>query len=384
MSVPSRPRTSGCSTTFISRSSRFARFARIYRASSIAACPSWRRARSKGIRASTDSPGPSWPTPTADSIRELLLRFVGSYQRVQPLTIGELWAVAITLRIVLVENLRRSAEQIACARIGRQEADALADRLLGVGGRAPEAPDAALRRFDATRLPSAFVVRLLQRLRDQDPRVTPALVWLDQRLANESTTAEAIVREEHQRQVGMNVTVRNVITSMRLISALDWTTIFESMSLVDAALRAESHFAEMDFPTRDRYRHAIEELARGSGRTELDVAQHAIASARQVARQRERRRRGARERDPGYYLISSGRRALEKAIGFRMPIANWAARAITAAGIVGYVAAIGVVAAFVLAVPLVAVSGLGVGGWTLIVLAVLAVAPDIGSGRRRD
>ena len=190
------------------------------------------------------------------------------------------------------------AEQIACARIGRQEADTLADRLLGVGGRAPEAPDAALRRFEAARLPSAFVVRLLQRLRDQDPRVTPALVWLDRRLANESTTAEAIVREEHQRQVGMNVTVRNVITSMRLISSLDWTTIFERMSLVDAVLRAESDFAKMDFPTRDRYRHAIEELARGSGRTELEVAQYAIASARQSPVNAKDTDTG-RERDPG-------------------------------------------------------------------------------------
>ena len=36
---------------------------------------------------------------------ELLCRFVRAYQEVQPLTIGELWAVAITLRIVLVENL---------------------------------------------------------------------------------------------------------------------------------------------------------------------------------------------------------------------------------------------------------------------------------------
>ncbi len=37
---------------------------------------------------------------------EMLRRFVRAYQRVQPLTIGELWAVAITLRVVLVENLR--------------------------------------------------------------------------------------------------------------------------------------------------------------------------------------------------------------------------------------------------------------------------------------
>ena len=43
---------------------------------------------------------------------EALCRFVHAYQQTQPLTIGELWAVAITLRIVLVENLRRLAERI--------------------------------------------------------------------------------------------------------------------------------------------------------------------------------------------------------------------------------------------------------------------------------
>ena len=39
----------------------------------------------------------------------ILLRFVQAYQTVQPLTIGELWAVAITVRIVLIENIRRLA-----------------------------------------------------------------------------------------------------------------------------------------------------------------------------------------------------------------------------------------------------------------------------------
>src|SRR6266550_3503701 len=45
-----------------------------------------------------------------------LRRFIAAYQRVQPLTIGELWAVAITLRIVLIENLRRLTDQITAGR----------------------------------------------------------------------------------------------------------------------------------------------------------------------------------------------------------------------------------------------------------------------------
>ena len=68
---------------------------------------------------------------------DMLRRFVAAYQRVQPLTIGELWAVAISLRVVLVENLRRLAERIVHSRAARLEADELADGLLGTGPLAP-------------------------------------------------------------------------------------------------------------------------------------------------------------------------------------------------------------------------------------------------------
>ncbi|PJN93849.1 hypothetical protein CNY89_18025, partial [Amaricoccus sp. HAR-UPW-R2A-40] len=57
---------------------------------------------------------------------EKLRRYLAAYQQVQPLTIGELWAVAITLRIALVENLRRLSDQITAGRAARAEADALA------------------------------------------------------------------------------------------------------------------------------------------------------------------------------------------------------------------------------------------------------------------
>jgi cyclic beta-1,2-glucan synthetase len=106
---------------------------------------------------------------------EMLRRFVRAYQRVQPLTIGELWAVAITLRVVLLENLRRLAERMVHERAARQEADAVADRLLGVGGSSIEPAATVLRPFEGASLTTAFAVQLVQRLRDQDPVVMPAL-----------------------------------------------------------------------------------------------------------------------------------------------------------------------------------------------------------------
>jgi len=65
---------------------------------------------------------------------DTLGRFVRAYQRVQPLGIGELWAVPIHLRMALVENLRRLSLLIVGSRRARARANALADRLLGRAG----------------------------------------------------------------------------------------------------------------------------------------------------------------------------------------------------------------------------------------------------------
>ena len=159
--------------------------------------------------------------------------------------------------------LRRSASSAAARRDRRPTLWPTGCWESAAAKRSP--PETALQRLRTRRhCRRAFAVQLVQRLRDQDPKVTPALLWLDRRLLAQGTTADEIVREEHHGQGAMNVTVRNVITSMRLMSAVDWAEFFESVSQVDAVLRADSDFAAMDFPTRDLYRHAIEELARGS------------------------------------------------------------------------------------------------------------------------
>ncbi|HUG36193.1 MAG TPA: hypothetical protein VML54_04540, partial [Candidatus Limnocylindrales bacterium] len=308
---------------------------------------------------------------------EALRRFVRAYQRVQPLTIGELWAVAITLRVVLVENLRRSAERIVRGRAARQEADALADELLELGGLAAAPGPTALEWLDGAPLETAFAVQLVQRLRDQDPAVTPALPWLDERLAAQGTNADDMVRVEHQRQAAMNVTVRNVILSMGLLSALDWAEFFESVSLVDEVLQAGTDCGALDFGTRDRYRHAIEELARGSDRSELDVARETVQHVTRAKEGSEGSEPPCDERreDPGYYLIGSGRPALEQALGFRAPSGRRLLRLYVAAATPGYLGTIALLTGLLLVPPLLATGASGLGPVSLLLLVLLAAIP---------
>jgi len=280
---------------------------------------------------------------------DMLLRFARAYQEVEPLTIGELWALPITLRIVLIENLRRLAEDMVDARQQRQDADGLADRLLACI-HTPTPLRGLLATYDKIPMPEAFAVQLLHRLRDQDPGVTPALTWLDLKLARTGANAEEIVRDVHRRQGATNVSVRNIITSLRLIADIDWNDTVESLSAVDGLLGGCDGYREMDFPTRNLYRSAVEELARGSGRAELDVAQMAVVAAA---------RRGLsdvpdtdpRHLDPGYHLFAGGRQALEREIGFRLPLSKWPVHLVRQFGIGGYGAAIAIVTIALLALP---------------------------------
>ncbi len=304
---------------------------------------------------------------------ELLRRFIAAYQRVQPLSIGELWAVAITLRIVLVENLRRLVDQIGQGRAERAEADALADALLTPGCAASALATDIARRSPAA-LSEIFAAQLARRLRDQDPKTNPALNWLDERLQQQGSSVEQAVQHAQQRQGASNVSVRNVITSMRLISAIDWAKLFESVSLVDARLDVDGSFGRMDFPTRNLYRSAIEQLARSAPLSELAIAEQALAKARSTAAPGIL---GEHWSEPGYHLIGGGRCAFEAHIGFRSPPSLWLGRLGGRLGILGYVGATLLLSGLLLGVTVyvLQVPGLGDGGWQWLALVGALFVP---------
>ena len=287
--------------------------------------------------------------------RQVLRRFVQAYQTVQPLTIAELWAVAITLRIVLVENMRRLALQITHAHSQRIAADGLMDAA------APVLPD------DTTDLPEMLAAQMAKRLRGRDPTETPMLSWLEDRLQRQGTTMDDVVARDHARQGASNVTMRNIVTSMRTLSELDWAEFFEDVSLVDVCLATGSNFAAMDFVTRNQYRTAIERLARKSSRGELDVAQAALDLAG--------RGNDARSRDPGYVLIGRGRDALEDAVGFAHSANHQFLKWIARVGLRGYAAAILVCTAALMGAAVWALYRVGAPLAALLPFSLLALIP---------
>ncbi len=270
--------------------------------------------------------------------RGRLSRFIAAYQSVQPLRLGELWACPIMLRLALIENLRRIAARVAIAHAERETACRWADHMLDVAQNKPS--DLILVMADMARseppLTNAFVAEYARRLQGRGAALALPLTWIEQRLAESGQTIEQRVHMEGQQQAANQVSVSNSIGSLRLLDAMDWGEFVETQSGVEQTLRGDPSgvYAKMDFFTRDRYRHAVEAIARLGPRSETEVARQAVALCATDAAP-DAQRRGAHESHRlhvGFYLVGAGRVALEQALGVQPPLRlAWARRARTRA-----------------------------------------------------
>ena len=231
-----------------------------------------------------------------------LTHFIGAFQSVAPLTLGELWAWPSMLKICLIENIRRLADEIMESRKGEAEADAYFAHFetIAVADSLPPLPQT---------LSNGFVVQLVQRMRELGPHVGELRVEVDRRLEEAGLSVDEAVRAEHQRQTMGQASMGNSITALRLVATNDWNRTIEQVSLMEQILRRDpaGAYARMDFQSRDRYRQAVEELSEPAGEAQVRVALRAVESARQAAERGE----GEPSTHIGYHLIGGGRRDFE-------------------------------------------------------------------------
>ncbi len=238
---------------------------------------------------------------------EGLSSFIAAYQTVTDLKLGELWAVPIMLRLALIENLRRVAARIATDRIDRNLADYWADQMTEIAEQDPKSlilVIADMARSDPPMV-SSFVAELTRRLQGQGPDLALPLTWIEQRLAECGWTSKELVQSENQQQAADQVSMSNSIGSLRFLGAMDWRVFVETLSVVEQTLRQDPGgvYGKMDFATRDRYRHVVEEIAKNSRHSESQVAHEAIQLAFEGAA-----RKGGDDRTAhvGFYLIDQG------------------------------------------------------------------------------
>jgi cyclic beta-1,2-glucan synthetase len=260
--------------------------------------------------------------------QENILAFIESYQSAQMLSIGELWAVPQMLRIVLIEGIQQLANRALAELRERDIAGFWANRFIVANRRDPNRLFSLMAELtEAHSNPSPyFASELFDLLYDEAGALAPVQTWLER--AFHKPMNDLVMREKN-RQTRDQISIGNAFTSLRQLALLDWKECFERLSRVEQTLRQDPSgiYSRMDFATRDRYRRAVEDLRRGSGLPEEQIAQRAIDLAAAPARDS-----GEDERSihVGTYLIGEGRGNLARSIGCRESIRfralHWAYR----------------------------------------------------------
>jgi len=298
---------------------------------------------------------------------------VQGFQSIEPLKIGELWALPSMLRFVLIENLRRLAVRVNRTREMRQISNEVADKVLATDDNADR--QAILANFSAHAQDTTFATQLLYRLRDGSQNAGKALEWLEGELEKTGSDAEEIIIAEHQTLSSGNVTTGNIIRGLRLINDVDWTVWFEGVSRIDTVLRERTDFAALDFFSRDQYRTAIEELARRSDLSEYRVAEKAIELAGHDAARDGADPSSAAHTDVGFFVVGQRRLELEKAIGYRPTISQTVKRTFRKTGWLGIVLPVFALTALLLVLAGNALAHLGLSISSIVLMLALFAVP---------
>jgi len=247
--------------------------------------------------------------------RENILAFLSAYQEEECLTIGELWALPLMLRIALIQRVEQLARQAWEELRDRELADFWANRLLATLRRDPHQLFAVLAELAEKRgRPSSyFATQLTGHLYDEDAALVPVQSWLERSLRRPLTELHSA---EQSRQAVSQISIGNAITSLRQLSLLDWRDIFEGQSHVEKILRRDPAriYPDMDFDTRDQYREVVEVLAKGLGVEQVQIARKVVELA---AASESSEGWGSRQRHVGTYLIGEGRAQFSKSVGCR-------------------------------------------------------------------
>jgi cyclic beta-1,2-glucan synthetase len=239
---------------------------------------------------------------------DLLVHFLKAYETTRELTLGELWALPTTLRVVLIENLRRLAERVAANKAAREVAHLVCDNIESYS---PERLDALLALLNRRGAGEPFLAQIAQRLQDhRSATETAALEWLHRvapHLADIQTRLPSA-------QAADNLSVGNAINSLRSIGDADWPDIVSSTSVLTQLMLSSPAFAAERDDTRDQTLHGIEKLARESGKSERFVAETLLRMMAGGAAQ-ERSSGDESRADAGHWLRGAGQVELLPAIG---------------------------------------------------------------------
>jgi cellobiose phosphorylase len=249
----------------------------------------------------------------------LLKKFLAAYQESRALTLAELWAMPLMLRLAILEYLQPIAAGIESRLTHAQQAAKLAAQLLDdAQARPTDLLQSLAQAARGARLDSpAWVTEFDRNIRPGLASLRMVRAWLQEQLGLRQANLDEAQAEQSRRQALAQVSAGHCINTLRHLERVRWPGVVDELSIVERVLRSDPGgvYAATDLATRNRYRDAVAFCADHARIAEAAVAEHVVAiAAAEPAHDPQFKRH------VGYWLIGAGRLHLERALGVRLSV----------------------------------------------------------------
>ena len=245
-----------------------------------------------------------------------IVRYLNEYQTVKPLTVAELWAFPNVLKLNLIENICVIARDVADSVAIKQKVEKIIEEIISKNTLPMEDFIGKLtQKLSKEELSNPnYIAHILYQLKELDIDDQPFREWVSKRHGRGDGDISDIIRIESQHQAAMQVRISSAFISLIEISAMDWESVFEKVSVIESILSGDPSgiYSQMNFATRDLYHHEVELLSSEIDAEEVEVARKAL----ELARLNHDEGKKDISAHVGYYLMGRGKKELKRGLAY--------------------------------------------------------------------
>ncbi|WP_416197599.1 MAG: Cellobiose phosphorylase [Sporanaerobacter sp.] len=235
-------------------------------------------------------------------LEDFLVDFVNAYQEENILTIKEVSYLSLMLTLSLMEYIKNVCIKIHNINEQWRKADEIDFKTVFKSEN----------KFGSNfNLNSSFLQRLFFRMRKNEE--TESIAILEKKLNYLGTSIKNIIEKEYNKQATLRMTIGNCIISLKDISNLDWTDIFDSVCIVEEILKEDplDVYTNMDENSKNYYKFHVEKLAYKLNVQETFVAKKAL----ELAKEKYDEGRRDKKAHVGFYIVDRGRSEIFESLG---------------------------------------------------------------------
>jgi len=235
-----------------------------------------------------------------------------SYEKKKTLSMEEMWNLPLFIYIALIENIRAVCEKIYVSQMQKYKVEEMVERLVQKKTADKQEFKPTKENFRIYKNSSyPFIEYMSYTLKKYGKNGLPYLNILEEQVNKKGITISEVIRKEHFDIAIQKVSIGNSITSIREISRINFSKLFEEINGVEEILKNDpaNVYDKMDYKTKEYYRNTIKKLSEKTNISEMYIAKKALELSKKAKQEKKMH--------IGYYLIGRGVQVLKDKLGLK-------------------------------------------------------------------